>query len=102
MCQSLGAEATAPSTPEHTQPQACEEQFTGEEQADRAGAGDHDIIDQDKFLSSRGAVEYRNSRASSRRVFAPSSEFDSCGGYADHDKHCSHYGQTGGKAEQPG
>jgi hypothetical protein len=46
----------------------CEAQFTGEEQADRAGAGDHDIIDQDNFLSSRGAVEYRNSRTTRLRT----------------------------------
>ena len=29
---------------QHQDRKACEAQFTGEEQADRAGAGDHDII----------------------------------------------------------
>jgi hypothetical protein len=105
VCQRLGAEATAPSTPEHTQPQACEEQFTGEEQADRAGAGDHDVIDQKQIPLEpwRRISEFaRVITARLRAEFSFLSEFDPGGGYADDDKHCSHHGQTGGKAEQPG
>jgi hypothetical protein len=105
VCQNLGAEATAPSTPEHTQPQACEAQFTGEEQANRAAGGDHEVIDQRQIpleqwrrISEFSPVITTRLRAE----FSFLSEFDPGGGYSDDDKHCSHDGQTGGKTEQPG
>ena len=56
-------------------PKAREAQFTGEEQADRAGAGDHDIIDQRQVPLEPWRRRISEFGASSRRVFAPNSFF---------------------------
>jgi hypothetical protein len=71
---------------DHREPR--EAQFAGEKQADRSGAGDYDIMEQDKFLwvtAPRRILEF------ARVIRCPRfrSESHPCGNYAYDNKPCS-------------